>query len=201
MASRTLLPEPGQNVFKNLAPTGPMDWLNTAPHPDAQDALMRVCHSSVWVERMLGARPFATVNALCVQADTTWRSLSEEDWLEGFAGHPRIGDVDALRKKYAESAKPGWESGEQAGAAAASEEVLGALKEGNDAYEEKFGFIFLVCATGKNADEMLALLRRRLPNDRATELLVAVGEQSKITAIRLDKLLREHAALDAALDT
>ena len=174
-----------------------MEWINSVPDPEAQASLMRVCHSSVWVECMIAARPFAAVDDLHIQADAIWRTLSEKDWLEGFAGHPRIGDVDALRKKYAAAAKPGWESGEQAGASVASEEVLTALKEGNDAYEEKFGFIFLVCATGKTADQMLELLRQRLPNERAAELLVAVGEQSKITTIRLDKLLQEHAAVGA----
>ncbi len=114
-------------------------------------------------------------------------SSTDADWLEAFAAHPRIGDVDALRAKFAATAA--WASGEQAGVAGASESTLRALAEGNRDYEAKFGHIFIVCATGKTADEMLGLLRERLANEPDAELAVAAAEQAKITAIRLRKLL------------
>ena len=108
------------------------------------------------------------------------------DWLEAFAAHPRIGDLDALRKKFASTAN--WCAGEQAGVAAADEAVLTALADGNRAYEARFGYIFIVCATGKSAAEMLAILTARLANDPEVELKVATAEQAKITRLRLEKL-------------
>ena len=112
-----------------------------------------------------------------------WFGLSEPDWLEAFSHHPRIGDRAALEARFPKthdlSAK------EQAGVAKAGEDVLTALAEGNNAYFDKFGFIFIVCATGKSAEEMLSLLRERLPHDRANELRIAAEEQAKITALRL----------------
>jgi 2-oxo-4-hydroxy-4-carboxy-5-ureidoimidazoline decarboxylase len=113
--------------------------------------------------------------------------MGEADWREAFTHHPRIGDVSKLREKFASTAT--WSSQEQKGVSGASEETIQALAQGNRAYEEKFGFIFLVCATGKSAEEMLALLRERMPNDAAAELRIAAGEQAKITRIRLEKLL------------
>lgn len=112
--------------------------------------------------------------------------LSDEDWLQAFDAHPKIGDVTSLKKKYANTHS--LASGEQSATAAADESVLQRLKNGNDAYADKFGFIFIVCATGKSADEMLALLEARLPNTRAQEIENAAREQAKITHIRLDKL-------------
>jgi 2-oxo-4-hydroxy-4-carboxy-5-ureidoimidazoline decarboxylase len=107
--------------------------------------------------------------------------------IEALAHHPRIGaDLDELRKKYASTAD--WASGEQAGAASASEATLRALQAGNIAYEARFGHLFVVCATGKSASEMLALLEARLHNDAQTELRIAAAEQAKITRIRLEKL-------------
>jgi 2-oxo-4-hydroxy-4-carboxy-5-ureidoimidazoline decarboxylase len=101
--------------------------------------------------------------------------------------HPRIGDVSKLREKYKATAT--WSSQEQRGVQEASEEVLQGLADGNREYEARFGFIFLVCATGKSAGEMLALLRERMNNEPEAELRIAAGEQAKITRIRLEKLL------------
>jgi OHCU decarboxylase len=106
--------------------------------------------------------------------------------LAAFAAHPRIGDVDSLRTKFAHTKT--WASGEQAGVDAASEDTLIRLADGNDAYFDRFGYIFIVCATGKSADQMLALLEARLPNDAVTELPIAAAEQRKITQLRLQKL-------------
>lgn len=164
-----------------------LDALNRLPEPDARAALARCCGASRWVEAMLAARPYADAAALHAAAARAADTLGSDDWLEAFAHHPRIGDVAELRAKFAATAA--WAGAEQAGAASASDEVLAALAEGNRAYEARFGYIFVVCATGRRADEMLALLRSRLGNDPVTELAIAAGEQRRITGLRLDKLL------------
>ncbi len=107
------------------------------------------------------------------------------DWLQAFASHPRIGDRDALRAKFA--ATGAWTAHEQSGVDGAPEDLLGELAEENCRYEARFGYIFIVCATGKTAGEMLALLKERLTNDAGLELKIAAGEQAKITRIRLEK--------------
>lgn len=119
-------------------------------------------------------------------AQRIWWRLSEADWLESFAAHPRIGDLETIRAKFATTAA--WTSREQAGAIGASDEVLQNLALGNREYEERFRYIFIVCATGKTAEEMLAILRGRLANDREAELKLAAGEQMKITRIRLERI-------------
>ncbi len=113
-------------------------------------------------------------------------ALAPADWLEAFAAHPKIGDRDALRAKFAATAA--WSAIEQAGVDGAPEEVLDALADANDRYHERFGYIFIVCATGKTAEEMLALIRERLSNDPEVELRTAAAEQAKIARIRLEKL-------------
>jgi len=115
-----------------------------------------------------------------------WGGLGREDWLEAFAHHPEIGDVDRLRERFGAGAA--FSEGEQAGVEGAGEEVLRRLAAGNRAYREKFGHVFLVCATGKTAAQMLELLEARLPAEPAAELEVAAGEQAKITRLRLEKL-------------
>ncbi len=110
-----------------------------------------------------------------------------QEWLEAFSQHPRIGGADVLRGKYLTVRD--WAKDEQAGTEQTSATVLDAFSVGNAEYESKFGFIFIVCATGKSAAEMLALLRERLANDAETEGRLAAGEQNKITKIRLEKLL------------
>jgi 2-oxo-4-hydroxy-4-carboxy-5-ureidoimidazoline decarboxylase len=165
--------------------------LSSMDEPSARAALTRCCGASRWVEAMLARRPFPSDEALLREADDAWAAASREDVLEAFAHHPRIGaNLDELRARYASTSA--WSSGEQRGVQAASEATLLALREGNLAYEARFGHIFIVCATGKGADEMLALLRARLPNDPATELGVAAAEQGKITRIRLAKLVSEE---------
>ena len=122
-------------------------------------------------------------------AESIWFSLSSVDHLEAFASHPKIGSKTAAPKQKARSAK--WSSGEQSGMVAAADDVKNELAEANRLYLEKFGFIFIVCATGKSADEMLAICRARLGNSAATELQIAAEEQRKITEIRLNKLLEK----------
>jgi 2-oxo-4-hydroxy-4-carboxy-5-ureidoimidazoline decarboxylase len=135
---------------------------------------------------MVRSRPFASRDALFEAADRVWQALAEPDWLEAFSHHPKIGDVKALAEKFKSTSN--WAKGEQGGTSGAAPAILEGLAAGNRAYEGKFGFIFIVCATGKSAEEMLELLNGRLPNDRATELAIAAGEQAKITRLRLEKL-------------
>jgi 2-oxo-4-hydroxy-4-carboxy-5-ureidoimidazoline decarboxylase len=161
--------------------------LNGLPDAAARAELLRCCGSAHWASGMLHRRPFADRAAVIAAAGAAWAETGENDRLEAFAHHPRIGGKDALRAKFA--ATKAWAQGEQAAVAAADEATLDALEKGNADYESRFGFIFIVCATGKSAAEMLALLNDRLPNDRASELRIAAGEQAKITTIRLEKLL------------
>lgn len=168
-----------------------IEQLNGAPEAAAAEALERCCGASNWVRAMLASRPFASPEGLHEAADACAAALEERDWLEAFSHHPRIGDVASLREKFASTAR--WAGGEQAGAAAADEATLHALAKGNDDYFARFGFLFIVCATGLTADEMRARLEVRLPHERAEELRIAAAEQNKITHLRLEKLLREDA--------
>jgi 2-oxo-4-hydroxy-4-carboxy-5-ureidoimidazoline decarboxylase len=161
--------------------------LDALPPAEARAEFRRCCGSARWVERMIAARPFFDRQRLFATAEDTWNHLDPEDWREAFTHHPKIGDKEALRARFADTRQ--WALGEQAGAAQASEEVLDALARGNQAYEARFGHIFIVCATGKTAAEMLGLLHDRLGNDPDTELRIAAGEQAKITRLRLEKLL------------
>lgn len=132
---------------------------------------------------MLARRPFASQAALLQAARDEWFALGEADWLEAFSHHPKIGDRASLEARF--PATHDLSAREQSGVAAARSDVIDALAKDNATYCERFGFIFIVCATGKSAEEMLKLLRDRLDNDRATELRIAAEEQAKITALRL----------------
>ncbi len=153
----------------------------------AYEELLRCCGSRRWAERMTAERPFANDSDLFTSAAQIWFALEPAHWLEAFEAHPRIGGKDALREKFKKTAD--WAKGEQSRVKEATEEILDALARGNEAYEKKFGHIFIVCASGKSAEEMLEALRLRLNHDDLTELRIAAGEQEKITAIRLQKLL------------
>lgn len=135
---------------------------------------------------MAAALPVADEAALVAAADEAFDAMPREAWLEAFTSHPKIGDITSLRMKFAGNKE--WSGGEQAGIAEADEAVLRRLAAGNDDYEQRFGYLFIVCATGKSAAEMLSLLGNRLPNDDATELRIAAGEQRKITHLRLAKM-------------
>ena len=168
-----------------------LDWLNRASKEEAQAALHRCCGCRRWAEAVAEGRPFATEAALHRAAEREWERATREEILEAFAHHPRIGDRDSLRARF--PATHAWSASEQAGAAAAEEHVLDDLARGNRDYEARFGHIFIVCAAGLTAGEMLALLRARLGNDPGNELKIAAGEQMKITRLRLDRLLSEPA--------
>ncbi|MCA9238346.1 MAG: 2-oxo-4-hydroxy-4-carboxy-5-ureidoimidazoline decarboxylase [Planctomycetales bacterium] len=167
-------------------------FLNALSDTDARAALTDCCASTAWVEAMLCWRPFVDDDALDAVAAKCWRRLGEEDWLEAFAAHPMIGDVDSLRAKYASTKATA--TGEQSGVSGASEATLAELARLNHQYAHRFGFIFIVFATGKGADEMLALLKERLDNPRDAELHNAAEEQLKITQLRLRKLASAPAA-------
>jgi len=163
--------------------------LDAMDEADARAALTRCCGAARWVEGMLARRPFGDDAALHCAADEVWAAMGRSDVLEAFSHHPRIGaDIDALRARFGSKGDLQWSSGEQAGLSEADEDTLRALRDGNLAYEERFGFIFIVCASGKSAAEMLALLRSRLHNDPDDELRIAAAEQAKITHLRLEKL-------------
>ena len=166
--------------------------LNLLSDQDAKEALYRCCSSDRWATQLAYARPFKDETMLYERADQIWSTCNEADSLEAFSHHPRIGgNLAALREKF--KATETWASQEQKGVSQASEEVLEALSAKNEAYEKKFGFVFLICATGKTAEQMLAALESRLANNREQELQNARTEQGKITLIRLKKLLKEPA--------
>ena len=166
--------------------------LDALSEPQACEALARCCGASRWVDTMLAARPFkdsAGLFAACTRADA---QLEDADHREAFTHHPRIGDIDALRTRFAATAA--WAGNEQSGVAAASEATLQALAAGNAAYEARYGYRFIVCATGLSGDELLARLLARMANDPDDELRIAAAEQAKITRLRLEKLIAEEAA-------
>lgn len=164
-----------------------LDELNRLPPAQLRESLTQCCGAASWVEKMMYSFPVDDETALLNAASLHWRSCGEQDWKEAFTHHPRIGDLASLQQKFASTAQ--WAAGEQAGAANASKEVLAALAEGNHLYEEKFGYIFIVCATGKPAAEILQLLNERLQNNAREEIKTAMEEQLKITIIRLKKIL------------
>ena len=161
--------------------------LNVLPLEAASAALRRCCGAGRWVEAMLAQRPFASRSALLATAAEVWANLGPADYLEAFAHHPEIGaNLESLRDKFAGTAD--WSGAEQSGAANASEATLLALRDGNATYRARFGYSFIVCATGKTAEEMLGLLRARIDHSPEQELAVAATEQAQITRLRLEKL-------------
>ncbi len=164
--------------------------LNHSSESEAELVFMQCCTSSNWSKQMVSDRPYSGIAELKRAADDVWQHCSESDFLQAFEGHPKIGDVDSLREKYSNTKK--LASGEQRLVNQASEQIILDLATGNAEYFEKFGFIFIVCATGKSAREMLSLLQQRLLNSRRIELGNAAEEQRKIFQIRLDKLLEDE---------
>jgi len=165
--------------------------LDALAEPAALEAFLRCCGSRRWAEVMVRGRPHADAARLLAAAERAFAPLAREDWLEAFSHHPRIADRRALAARF--QATAAWSAAEQGAVADADEDVLEQLLRANRDYEARFGHIFIVCATGKGATEMLALLRGRLANQPAAELAIAAAEQRKITAIRLKKLLSKGA--------
>jgi len=157
-----------------------LEVLNKLSPDEATKELLKCCGSQRWAEKMVMFRPFPDEQSLLAAADKMWQSLTSIDWLEAFRAHPRIGDAT----------KSKWTADEQAGVTGADEKVLATLRTLNGEYEKKFGYLFLVCATGKTAAEMVDLLKARMTNESNVELSVAMREQAKITKLRLKKWLQ-----------
>ena len=189
-----------------------LENLNALSKADAFAKFEQCCVSKTWVKAMVEKRPFPNENTLINKAASSWfNDCSSDDFKEAFTGHPKIGDVESLKEKF-EHTKD-WASGEQSKMNEADEETIKALSIANADYENKFGYIFIVSASGKSADEMLAIINNRLQHEAEEELFVAMNEQHKITVIRLSKLvaglannadLRSHItthALDTSVGT
>ncbi|HEX8139428.1 MAG TPA: 2-oxo-4-hydroxy-4-carboxy-5-ureidoimidazoline decarboxylase [Pyrinomonadaceae bacterium] len=161
---------------------------NTLSAEEAAAELLKCCGSRMWAHALAAHRPFDSEGELLETADQIWWALGPEDWLEAFSHHPKIGEKRAAPKQSLEAAR--WSAEEQAAVAKAAEEKLEKLAHLNRVYLDRFGFIFIVCATGKTTEEMLALLEERLGNEPEMELRIAAEEQRRITHLRLRKLLQ-----------
>jgi OHCU decarboxylase len=165
---------------------------NKAGESEALDAMLACCGSKRWATAMVGLRPIASLEELSDAADRAWGTMLESDWLEAFACHPRIGERNpALVAAHASAKSSAWSRQEQSSAVTVNESVLAELTEGNHLYEQRFGFTYIICATGRSADEMLAILKRRLSSNRDSELREAAEQQRQILQIRLGKWLVE----------
>ena len=164
----------------------PSQRIDEASPETARGLLRSCCGSTRWVERMLALRPFGATDRMLFAARREWFALTPADWTEAFSHHPKIGDRESLRARF--PATHQLSEREQAGMGAASDQTIEALAQGNAAYERRFGYIFIVCATGKSAGEMLDLLTARLQNDPVTEIRVAAEQQDEITELRLRQL-------------
>jgi OHCU decarboxylase len=166
-----------------------LDELNTLSDERAAEALSACCGAHRWAAAMVGRRPYTSVDELIAAANDIWRGTTESDWREAFDHHPRIGASRSARAQGHRATD--WSAGEQSRAASADGEVRQQLAEMNAAYEARFGHIYIVCAAGRSAEDLLGVARARLHNDPATELRVAAEEQRKITELRLRKLVSE----------
>src|SRR5579863_8518214 len=161
---------------------------NAADEATAFDAMLACCGAKRWASALVARRPIETLEKLSATADEIWSTMEVQDWMEAFQCHPRIGERKAA---HATAKSTEWSKHEQSKTASADAGVLARLADGNAVYEQRFGFTYIVCATGKSAAEMLAILERRLNNDRKTELREAAEQQRQITQIRLRKWLAE----------
>jgi 2-oxo-4-hydroxy-4-carboxy-5-ureidoimidazoline decarboxylase len=168
-----------------------IETLNRLNDRELHDALEKCCGATRWVQTVGANRPFEDVAAMFATAEAAFERLERADWLEAFSHHPQIGDIESLRAKFATTRA--WAGDEQAGTSVAAEATLRALAKGNAKYLQKFGYIFIICATGKSADEMLAALQARLPHSPEVELPLAAQQQKQITFLRLNKLLESLA--------
>jgi OHCU decarboxylase len=155
--------------------------LNSLPRYRAEGELLKCCGSTSWARTMAGRRPFVNFDRLLKAASEVWWRLDRVDWMEAFKAHPQIGEQKATHHV--------WAAREQSGMERAGVAVTSALEEGNREYLVKFGYIYIVCATGKSADEMLTILQSRMLNPPEEEIRVAAAEQNTITCLRLEKLL------------
>ncbi len=171
-----------------------LNEFNQLSAKDATIALQKCCVSNNWVTSMVDKMPFDSVDALINTAAAVWyNECNENDWKEAFTGHPKIGDVNSLKEKFANTKD--WAGNEQAKVSEATDEIIQELAIANSLYQEKYRYIFIVSASGKSANEMLSILKTRLHHDKDDELHVAMNEQHKITVIRLAKLIDEISSI------
>src|SRR5439155_23696498 len=159
--------------------------LNELTAQDAEAQFLKCCGPQAWAKAMVGGRPFATEEELFAEADDASASLADEDWLEAFRAHPKIGEQKAMSGQSQQ--EQSWSSQEQLAMQSASADTVAQLAEGNHEYEKRFGFIFIVCARGRSSAEMLAILNNRLDNDPQIELSVAALEKRMLSRLRLEK--------------
>ena len=171
-----------------IGTTAVLDRWNELPREEAEAELLCCCGSRRWAAGLCARRPYSSAGQLIDDAAALWRSLGEEDWLEAFRCHPRIGE-SALSAAHNTSQSALWSTQEQGSAQVSDAAVKQAMIEGNREYESRFGFIYIVCATGKTAAEMLEILQRRLNSDRVAEIQEAAAQQQQITEIRMRKWL------------
>jgi len=165
-----------------------LNILNSLSEKEAHTHLEKCCVSKTWISKMVESRPFSSEEDVIKRAASIWyNDCSLDDFKQAFTGHPKIGDVDSLREKFANTKE--WASNEQAKVTEANRLTIEALTMANKAYKDKFGYIFIVSASGKSAEEILAIINERLHHDKEDEIYVAMNEQHKITVIRLDKLI------------
>jgi len=164
-----------------------LERLNRLSKTDAENELLKCCGSKEWARLVMAERPFESVDDLIAKADRVWWSLEPRDWLEAFHSHPKIGEKKAASAVAVEAQR--WSEDEQSGIRNSAQETMEALAKLNRVYEEKLGYIFIVCASEKSSEEMLAILRARLGNNKDEELRNAAAEQGKITQLRLRKLI------------
>ena len=162
-----------------------LEKLNNLPLKELYKELGKCCGSSKWIKQMTQQIPFKNEQHIRQCAEECWATCSEIDWLEAFGHHPRIGEKE-IEEKF--SSTSGLASSEQSGIAMASKKTISGLVELNDKYFQKFGFIFIIFATGKSAEDMFSELKIRIKNDRKIELKIAAGEQLKIMQLRLEKM-------------
>jgi OHCU decarboxylase len=173
--------------MQNQSTPASLEWLNASPSDEASRELLKCCGSTRWAQTMAERRPYQTIQKLLQTAKDVWWSLETSDWLEAFRSHPKIGEKKAADTVPTQSQQ--WSGEEQSGVSSANQDTIDSLARLNRQYEDKFGFIFIVCATGKSAGEMLDILRTRLDNEIDAELPIAAAEQMKITELRLKKLV------------
>lgn len=161
--------------------------LDTMPEAEAAFKIAACCGSSKWVASMVSRRPFHSRDKLLAAADEIALTLQSADWLEAFEHHPRIGE--RLAGAIVSVTAADWSKGEQSASSRPSEDTRAALLEANAEYEQKFGFIFIICANGRRADAILVALRERLSNEPDAEIFIAAREQQQITRLRLEKLV------------
>ncbi len=164
-----------------------LERVNILVASEAAAEFLKCCGSVIWAQKMVAERPFTSLSELLNKADRVWWSLEPRDWLEAFHSHPKIGEQKAASAVAVEAQR--WSENEQSGVRNSAQKTMDALTQLNRMYEEKFGYIFIVCASGKSSGEILAILRARLENPPEKELREAAGEQAKITRLRLGKLL------------